>query len=127
MNILLIEPDIVLGRTYEAALTVAGHSVLTGGHAQDAIRLADTQQPDLILLELQLPGHSGIEFLYEFRSYAEWRKIPIILHTMVAPHILEQQSLHFSSLGIISYLYKPATNLHQLVRTVDEIGELTSV
>ena len=121
MRILLIEPDKILGRTYVAALEQSGHEVVYSRHAQDAVHLVDDHKPDLIVFELQLPGHGGIEFLYEFRSYPEWQNIPAILHTLVPPNVLEAQMPHFEKLGIIGYLYKPATSLQQLKRAVSDM------
>jgi DNA-binding response OmpR family regulator len=119
-HILLVEPDNILGRTYAAALEAAGHSVAYGRHAQNAVHLADQKSPDLIILELQTPGHNGIEFLYEFRSYPEWQHVPVIIHTLVTPQDLEAHASRFEHLGITGYLYKPTTNLRQLISSVNE-------
>jgi DNA-binding response OmpR family regulator len=121
MQILLVEPDRLLAATYQQALLGAGHSVITCASAQAAIMAADQSQPDLIILELQLVEHSGIEFLYEFRSYVDWQSIPVILQTQVPP--AEFNGNHWlltSELGVVSYLYKPQTSLHQLLRAVNE-------
>ncbi len=112
MHILLIEPDKFLAKTYRAALERAGYKLTVSHDAQGAIHASDRKRPDLVLLELQLPGHNGIEFLYEFRSYAEWQPIPIILHTFVPRQHLAAE--HFERLGIAGYLYKPVTTLQQL-------------
>jgi two-component system phosphate regulon response regulator PhoB len=71
-NILLIEPDRLLAEIYQRALSSEGHNVVVCAGAQSAILSADQSTPDLVILELQLVEHSGIEFLYEFRSYSEW-------------------------------------------------------
>lgn len=121
MNILLIEPDKKLGETYKRALTNPGHTVHWAAHAQDAVHSADLSRPQLIILELQLAGHNGIEFLYEFRSYPEWQGIEVLVLTVVPPASLEITQEMMDSLGIAHCLYKPATTLKQLVRAVEEI------
>ena len=120
MNILLIEPDAKLATIYMEALTAAGHTVRHSQLAQQAVHIADNFMPDVVVLELQLVGHNGIEFMYEFRSYAEWKDIPIVLLTMVAPHSLNITRELLAQFGIIDVLYKPATNLRQLVRATEE-------
>lgn len=120
MNVLLIEPNSLLGDVYRRALTARGHTVRWCRDAQAAVHAADGTTPDVVLLELQLPKHSGIEFLYEFRSYPEWQGVPVILHTLVPEQELESQRHHFGPLGIAAYLYKPQTSLVQLGRAVDE-------
>lgn len=123
MNILLIEPDARLAAIYTQAFTNAGHGLRHAGSAQVAVHIADEFTPDVAVLELQLVGHNGIEFIYEFRSYAEWKEIPIVLLTMVAPHSLGITNDLLGQLGIVDILYKPATNLQQLVRAVTEAAE----
>ncbi len=119
--ILLLEPDRLLAQTYRQALMVAGHSVVPCASAQAAILAADQQMPDLVLLELQLIEHSGIEFLYEFRSYLDWQHIPVLLHSQVpAAEFSGNWQMLRDELGVTAYLYKPATSLRQLLSAVTE-------
>jgi DNA-binding response OmpR family regulator len=120
MNILLIEPDVKLAGIYQAALQQAGHTVHRASAAQEAVHEADNSKPDIVVLELQLAKHNGVEFIYEFRSYSEWQNVPIILLTMVPPHSLGITAEMLQQLGITDCLYKPATNLRKLVEAVGE-------
>ncbi|HVW23628.1 MAG TPA: response regulator [Candidatus Saccharimonadales bacterium] len=125
-HILLIEPDHVLAETYAAALHHAGHHVVACASAQDAVNLADGQKPDLVVLEVQLVGHSGIEFLYEFRSYDDWQNVPVLIHSQVPPgEFTANWSLLNNELGVVGYLYKPVTNLSELLANVQEFATLT--
>ena len=121
-NILLIEPDRVLAETYYLTLHRAGHKVVVCPSAQSAIMAADKTKPDLVVLELQLVAHSGVEFLYEFRSYADWQNIPVIVHTVVPPvEFAGSRDVLMHELGVSEYLYKPQTNLQKLVRCVGDL------
>src|SRR5690606_21603784 len=84
-HVLLIEPNTLLADTYTQALTHAGHEVTHVTGAQAGIDAADKRQPDLVIVELQLPRHSGVEFLHEFRSYAEWLNVPVVVNTSLPP------------------------------------------
>jgi DNA-binding response OmpR family regulator len=122
MNILLIEPDRVLADTYRQALESAGHSVRMCAGAQSAVFCADEVTPDVVLLELQLVGHSGLEFLYEFRSYPEWQGIPVVIHSNVpAGELSGSWKLLKEQLGVASYHYKPLTSLQTLLRTISSV------
>ncbi len=68
MHILLIEPDRLQAASYRGALERAGHRVAHAVSAQNAVHEADAKMPYLVVLELQLPVHNGVEFMYEFRS-----------------------------------------------------------
>jgi DNA-binding response OmpR family regulator len=120
-QILLIEPDRVLADTYRSALHSAGHKVLMCASAQSAIFAADSRKPDIVILELQLIEHSGIEFLYEFRSYPEWQDIPVIIHSNVPPaEFAQSKQILEKALGIDGYYYKPLTSLRTLLRAVED-------
>ena len=119
MRILLIEPDNILAKIYTEALERVGHKVVRAATAQAAITAADKRCPDVVILEIQLPRHSGAAFLYEFRTYSDWLKIPIILHTVVPPTRLSLFEKSLDELGISNCLYKPHTSLRKLVDAVD--------
>jgi chemosensory pili system protein ChpA (sensor histidine kinase/response regulator) len=119
--VLLVEPDIPLAKTYQTALQVAGHEAVTAVTAQAAINQVDQRTPDIIILELQLPAHDGIEFLHELRSYPEWQTIPVVLNTYTAPSQLAAVRRVLSEdLGVRAMHYKPQTSLQLLLRSVAE-------
>lgn len=120
-NILLIEPDRILAEIYRQSLEPNGHAVSVCAGAQAAVLAADKTKPDLVILELQLVEHSGVEFLYEFRSYPDWQNIPILIHSQVPPgEFSDNHHLLKNELNVTNYLYKPATNLKKLIEAVRE-------
>lgn len=123
MRLLLIEPDRVLASIYQQALGAAGHEVRGAVSAQSAVFSADERTPDIVVLELQLVSHSGIEFLYEFRSYPEWQTLPVIILSQVpASEFSDSRKLLRDELGVVTYLYKPHTSLKRLVSAVSEFA-----
>ena len=121
-HILIIEPDRILARAYMGALEATGHTVQISTTAQGGIQEADEQRPDVVLLELQLVAHSGIEFLYEFRSYADWQDIPVVIVSNVPPAEFNQSTGVLNDyLGISTYCYKPQTDLRHLAQIVKHV------
>ena len=120
-QILLVEPDIKLGKVYSQFLIDQGNEVSWRTTAQSALTSVDEQTPDLIILELQLAAHNGIEFLYEFRSYKDWQVIPVLIHSQVPPLLKAISPMLWDQLGIVGYLYKPATKLRDLARSVEKV------
>lgn len=126
-QILLVEPDRVLAKTYAETLIAAGYHVVAAATAQSAIQAADALQPDLVILELQLVEHSGIEFLYEFRSYVDWQKVPVLINSHVPPAEFNDAAEQMrTELGVSDYLYKPHTNLRQLLAAVSKYKKIIS-
>ncbi len=118
-QILLIEPDTLVAQSYGNALKQAGHEVVWCITAHAAITAADTKKPDAVVLEPQLAGPGGLEFLYEFRSYPEWDHIPVLLLTYLTDHDLTGLRAAGRELGIVEYMQKSRTTLRDLIRSVN--------
>lgn len=117
---MLIEPDRKLAHSYRDFLRSRGYRVTHVLHAQDAIFAADRDRPDVVVLEVQLAGHNGIEFLHEFRSYHEWRNIPVVILSLVPSTSLGFKEEMLRDFGVIECAYKPATTLLRLARLIDK-------
>jgi DNA-binding response OmpR family regulator len=118
-QILLVEPDSLLAEVYKRALEQSGYRIAQASGAQTAISAADQNKPDLVILELQLAAHNGLEFLYEFRSYRDWLEVPVLVHSLVPPGEFGRDTPLMNELNVAGYLYKPRTSLEQLLRAVD--------
>lgn len=114
-DILLIEPDTILGAMYKKTLQRAGYRVGLQTNAQTAIHALDRDIPKLIILEIQLGEHNGIEFLYELHSYPDLHNIPIIINSLIPADVLGINSDIAKDLGIVEILYKPKVTLDILL------------
>lgn len=113
MDVLIIEPDHHLAISYQQALEAEGIAAAIAYDGQEAITAIDEGKPRLVCLELHLPRHNGVEFIYELRSYPEWDDIPIVLLTFVSEPDLGFSRGIQEQLGIQHYFYKPRTELRQ--------------
>jgi DNA-binding response OmpR family regulator len=121
MHVLIIEPNTLLSEAYKSALQKSGYKTTQAKGAQDAVDAADRERPDVVVMELELPGHNGIEFLHEFRSYAEWRSVPVVINTGIFSSKLAGVSKTLErDLGVSRILYKPRASLADLTRAVGE-------
>lgn len=120
MNILLIEPDTVLADLYKQSFERVGHKVMRVSSAQGGVTVSDIRKPDVVVMELQLSSHSGVAFLYEFRSYHDWLSIPVVIHSVIAPRDVTQFQAAFKELGVSDYLYKPHTSLRKLIAATEK-------
>ena len=73
------EPDITALVAYH--LAKAGYRVSTASSGAEALRAASEERPDVVVLDLMLPGVSGYDVLTELRSREETRDVGVILLT----------------------------------------------
>lgn len=119
-SILLIENDKILAQNTEQILKSHGHAVDWQVNGQEAVISADLNRPNLVIIDLQLSLHSGIEFLYEFRSYVDWQNIPVIVVSDIPPEDLGLAA-GWEHLDVKTYFHKPTYSLSELAQQVDEL------
>lgn len=119
-KILIVEPDQLMAQTYRQFLRQSGYEVEWQQTAQAGIHALDQESVDLVVLELNIAGHNGIEFLYEMRSYPDWQNLPVILFTHAKPSIMNNQILS-QKIKIAHYLYKPASQIADLLIAINRV------
>lgn len=119
--ILILEPDKIIANSISEKLTRLNYEVKVCTNAQDAIVNIDKKIPELILLEVMLPRHNGIEFIYEVRSYPDWQNIPVVIFSFVRKSDLIGDLKLINDLGIESIEYKPEKSTTSLVEKIDKI------
>jgi DNA-binding response OmpR family regulator len=80
-KILIIEDDEDLSLAMSIRLRAAGYSVTTAISGASALLLASNEQPDLVLLDLGLPGHDGIAVMAVLNLMESTSKVPVIIVT----------------------------------------------
>ncbi|HEX8362465.1 MAG TPA: response regulator transcription factor [Longimicrobium sp.] len=105
------EPDISALVAYHLARE--SYRVRTASSGPEAIRAAELERPDLIVLDLMLPGMSGLQVLEELRRRAETRDIPVILLTARRE---EQDRIQGLRQGADDYVAKPFSPQELILR-----------
>lgn len=105
------EPDITALVAYH--LAKAGYRVSTAATGSDALRAAREERPDVVVLDLMLPGVSGYDVLAELRRREETRDVGVILLTARRE---EPDRIRGLSLGADDYLTKPFSPQELLLR-----------
>jgi two-component system phosphate regulon response regulator PhoB len=80
-RILVVEDEEDIAELVRYNLTAEGYAVTWAGSGEDAIRRIRANRFDLVILDIMLPGMSGIDVARILRSDAEFQKIPIIMLT----------------------------------------------
>jgi two-component system, cell cycle response regulator DivK len=96
-------------------LNAHGYSVLKTSEGLEAINLARDKQPDLILMDIRLPGINGFEVTRLLKQDNQTKAIPIIAVTAFATPGDETRAL---ASGCAAYITKPV-NVDELLRTIE--------
>ena len=94
-------------------LTSAGYETLEAETGESGITLAESSVPDLILMDIQLPGIDGYETTRRIRTCPALRHIPIIAVTSYA---LSGDELRATAAGCDAYVTKPFSPRHLLAK-----------
>lgn len=119
-DVLIIEPSKDLALVIAQALARRERSSAIAQTAQSAIEQADNSYPRLIILELMIPRHNGLEFIHELRSYPEWMDIPLIIYSQMSEEELNTSPEILKDMGIVEHFYKPTASLEQLIKSAEK-------
>jgi two-component system phosphate regulon response regulator PhoB len=112
-QVLLIDDDPSHQRVLGHNLRQAGHAVRSANDAESALVLIEEAMPDMVLLEWDLPGQSGLSLIRRLRARPRTADLPLIL---VARRAAEQDKVLAQEAGADDYLVKPAGPRETLAR-----------
>jgi DNA-binding response OmpR family regulator len=110
-RILLVEDNRSYADTLRANLEIEGHEVVVALTGPDGLELARNKAPDLIILDLMLPGMNGFTVLQRLRETR--RDMPVLIMTALGA---EDEKLRGFGLGADDYVVKPTGLLEILAR-----------
>ncbi len=119
MKVLIIEDDAEIRMAYSFALERNGITVLQAGDAQSGMRLLEQHQPPIVLLDMLMPGMSGLDFLRNNRIHQRFPDIQVLAFSNIeTPRVVEQAKV----LGVSQYLMKVNITPHQMVSIIQELA-----
>lgn len=121
-TILLVEDSKVQKLASARILLKAGYLVLFAGDGEEALHLVGESVPDLILLDLQLPGIGGEEVLDTLKRDPRTKQIPVI----VVSHLPPTNSDQLKAAGAADYMQK-STFLENVEGEADFLGTIDKV
>jgi DNA-binding response OmpR family regulator len=113
-KILIVDDDRDLLLGLNIRLKAAGYDVIPASDALSAISKAQRERPDLIILDIGLPGGSGFLVMERLTSLMPVASIPVIVLTARDPHANRERAL---KAGAVAFLQKPVDN-DDLLNTV---------
>ena len=105
-KILVVDDEEYILELISFNLTNNGYTVLTANNGIDAVKIAIEEKPNLILLDLMIPGKDGYDVCKEVRSNIEIKNIPIIMLTAKSEEIDKILGLTLKEFELLEILIK---------------------
>jgi DNA-binding NarL/FixJ family response regulator len=117
--VVIAEDEALIRLDLAEMLTEEGYVVAgEAGDGEQAVELARTLRPDLVIMDIKMPKVDGIEVLRELKAHAETRAIPVVVMTSSNE---ERDVVEAYRLGANSYIVKPV-EFETFLETVSKIG-----
>lgn len=103
-SVLVVDDDEQIRRLIVRLLRPMGHEVVEAGSVEEAQEWLREATPDLVLVDMQLPGKSGHDLLAEIRADPRTRLVPVVMITGAGTHELKLKAIEA---GVTDFIAKP--------------------
>lgn len=115
MKILVVDDEVLVRRSLSRALKSRGHEVLEAGDGNEGLQLWQSQNPDLVFLDVLMPGRTGPEVLKEMRNQSMAKVI--LMSAFAGEHNMETAQ----QMGASLFVPKPFEDIFAVVKMAEEI------
>ncbi|MEE8183763.1 MAG: response regulator, partial [Acidobacteriota bacterium] len=100
-RVLIVDDEEAIRKSLQRILDYEGYESILAGSAEEAIRAAENDHPDLILLDIKMPRMDGMEVLARIREFSQ---VPVV---MISGHGTIATAVEATRLGAFDFLEKP--------------------
>ena len=115
-KVLIAEDEKALNDAYVMILERAGHTVKSALDGAEALRVTETFEPDVILLDLRMPEVGGIEFLEAYELPKKHPKVKVIIFSNLD---MQKEIDQAFALGASKYMLKSWASPNELVKMIE--------
>lgn len=117
-HVLLVDDDNDILTSMQAAFEPTGATVETANNGNKAVELAEKGQPDLVVLDMMLPGRSGFLVLEKIKARKPRNTKPFVI--MITGNQGARHKMYAESLGVSEYFNKPV-KMDKLIATAERL------
>jgi DNA-binding response OmpR family regulator len=116
-TVLIIDDSSVNNLLLENILDAEGYQVMVSFNGKEAFEMMEKEKPDLILLDIMMPGMNGFNVLKEIKSTKSIQDIPIIMVSAKSDAVDIEKSLQ---MGAVDYIVKPI-NIKTILDKIQDV------
>ncbi|MCA9348457.1 response regulator [Candidatus Saccharibacteria bacterium] len=121
-RVLILDSDAIIAGALRKKFIDSGFEVVVCDDAQDAILQIDSRAPSVIVLEIANRQNSGVDFLYELRSYIDWQFLPVIVYTRFSETDKSVLADGLTDVGVSAILRKADVTVGRLVEIASDMS-----
>ncbi len=113
-KILVVDDDLFIRKPLESILEQGGFEAMTAANGEQCLEMLEHDRPDLIILDVVMPGPDGYEVCKAIKGEARYAEIPVILMSSRARPCDQQRGLELGATGFVRKPYMPEELLRQV-------------
>jgi len=117
-TVLIVEDEASLQEAARLKLEKEGVETIVAGSGEDGLKILQSRKPDLIWLDILLPGMNGLEFLRRVRENPETKDLPVLILSVSSGQEKVKQAF---AMNVIDYLVKSEYTIENVVKKVKNI------
>jgi CheY-like chemotaxis protein len=117
-KVLIIDDEEPILKMYSSALT--GHEVLTAKNGEEGLKLAQSEEPNLVLLDIIMPKMNGLDVLEKLRSNKDTASIPVLMLTNLPQEASADKARALGAQGyFVKAQFEPAKLAEEVNRALE--------
>ncbi len=117
-RILVVEDDKLLSSLIVRKLMAENYEVRYAPNGEDALKLLEREAPDLVLLDILLPGIDGFEVLKKIKENEKLKEVPVIILSNLGQ---ESDVAQGTKLGAVTFLVKASLTLDEITKEITRV------
>jgi two-component system, OmpR family, KDP operon response regulator KdpE len=119
-RVFVADDDPVLLRGLELGLTARGYTVRTAANGRRLLALLESEVPDMVVVDVAMPGLSGLDVLQTIRASTRWAALPVVMITALADASVAAAARAHGAAGVVPKPFRLAELVNRIECAVGE-------
>ncbi|OGG08918.1 hypothetical protein A2154_02960 [Candidatus Gottesmanbacteria bacterium RBG_16_43_7] len=119
-KILIIEDDPLIVKIYSTRLKADGYNVISAENGEEGIKVAEEQNPDVVVLDVMMPRVDGFAVLERLRKNEKLHRVPILIYSNLSN---EEEIERAKKLDVTEFLVKANLSPTQMVAKIKQYAD----
>lgn len=122
-KILVVDDDIHATTLFRTLLTAKGYDAIIVNDSATAVEVADSTNPDLIILDLMMPEPNGYQVCRKLRTYSKFSNTPIVIFTAMGDKESKDAALDAGANEFLTKPFRVEDLMHRIKELIEKAGQ----